>query len=812
MGEAQKSRILWLNQIGANDVAIVGGKTSSLGEMYNQLSSLGIRVPNGFAITAQGFKDHLAENKLVNLLNDCFAEMNPRSIQDMEQKAYWARQLILTSPLPANLEKEIVDAYEKLSAEFGEAETDVAVRSSATAEDLPGASFAGQQETYLNVKGKHRLIEACRKCFASLYTERAISYRSQFGFEQLQVSLSVCIQKMVRSDLASSGVIFTLDTETGFQNAVIISASYGLGENIVQGVVTPDEYSVFKPTLQGSYRPILRKELGSKEMKLVCDTGGEKMTKNIPVSAEDRQKYALSDDDILALAKWAVAIEEHYTKINGHKTPMDIEWAKDGVSEKVFILQARPETVQAKRQPTQITEYHLQQKGKVLVTGHSVGSKVGQGSVRVIHHVSECVQLQPGEIIVADKTDPDWEPFMKSAAAIITNQGSRTCHAAIVSRELGIPAIVGAAGATEVLRTQQKVTVSCAEGEVGKVYEGLLGYKVEEFNLSEFDTPQTKIMMNVADPANAFALSFLPQQGVGLAREEFIISNHVKIHPLALVHFDELKDLKAKSEIAQLTNRYTDKTQYFVDKLAEGIALIAAAFYPKDVILRLSDFKSNEYAHLLGGEEFEMKEENPMIGFRGASRYYDEHYEKGFALECKAVKKVRDEIGLLNLKVMIPFCRTPDEGKKVLAEMKKHQLVQGDRGLEVYMMCEIPSNVILAEQFSEIFDGFSIGSNDLTQLVLGVDRDSALVSGLFDERNPAVLSMIAQVIRVAKMKGKKIGICGQAPSDFPEFAAFLVQQGIDSISLNSDAVIKTTQVVLNAERKKRTVSDTLQLQ
>lgn len=796
-------RILWLSQIHADQIKMVGGKTASLGEMYNSLSKVGIRVPNGFAITTQGFQDHLKEHKLSGPLKDLFDEINITSPESLSEKSYWARQLILTSPLPQELEHEILEAYAKLSAESGESETDVAVRSSATAEDLPNASFAGQQETYLNVRGKYQLLEACRKCFASLFTERAISYRNRFGFDQLKVSLSVCVQKMVRSDLACSGVMFTIDTETGFPNVVLISAAYGLGENIVQGLVTPDEYCVFKPTLKDSIRPILRKELGSKETKLIYDIGGEKLTRNIPVSIEDREQYVLPDADILELARWGILVEEHYSKLRGESTPMDIEWAKDGKDGQLYLVQARPETVHSRRRTTIITESHLDEKGKVLIQGHSVGNKIGKGEVRVIQNLSDRDQLKSGEILVVDKTDPDWEPVMRNASAIITNSGSRTCHAAIVSRELGIPAIVGTKNATSLLRNGQKVTVSCAEGEIGKVYEGLLKYSVEEVDISKLERPNTKIMLNIADPAKAMALSFLPQSGVGLAREEFIITNYVKVHPLALIHFNELRDYTVRSEIIELTKHYKYMSQYFVDKLAEGIAMIASAFYPKDVILRFSDFKTNEYSHLLGGEQFEPHEENPMLGLRGASRYYHPLYQEGFALECQAIQRVRDHMGLTNLKVMIPFCRTPEEGKLVLAEMKKNGLVQGQNGLEVYVMCEIPSNVILAEQFADIFDGFSIGSNDLTQLILGVDRESHLLSDQFDERNEAVKSMISYAIRIARKKGKKIGICGQAPSDYPEYSTMLIQEGIDSISLNADAILKTLKVVLEEEKKKK---------
>ena len=796
-------RILWLNQIHADQIKVVGGKTASLGEMYNSLSKVCIRVPNGFAITTQGFQDHLKEHNLSTPLKDLFDEINITSSESLSEKSYWARQLILTSPLPQGLEREILEAYAKLSAESGESETDVAVRSSATAEDLPNASFAGQQETYLNVRGKHQLLEACRRCFASLFTERAISYRNRFGFDQLKVSLSVCVQKMVRSDLACAGVMFTIDTETGFPNVVLISAAYGLGENVVQGLVTPDEYFVFKPTLKESIQPILRKELGSRETKLIYDVGGERLTRNIPVSIEDREQYVLSDPDILELARWGVLVEEHYSKLRGESTPLDIEWAKDGKDGLLYLVQARPETVHSRRRATIITESHLEEKGKLLIQGHSVGNKIGKGEVRVLQSLSDRDQLKSGEILVVDKTDPDWEPIMRNASAIITNSGSRTCHAAIVSRELGIPAIVGTKNATSILHNGQKVTVSCAEGEVGNVYDGFLKYSVEEVDVGKLERPNTKIMLNIADPAKAMALSFLPQDGVGLARQEFIITNYVKVHPLALIHFNDLRDYTVRSEIIELTKHYKYMSQYFVDKLSEGIAMIASAFYPKDVILRFSDFKTNEYSHLLGGEQFEPREENPMLGLRGASRYYHPLYQKGFALECQAIQRVRDHMGLTNLKVMVPFCRTPEEGKLVLAEMKKNGLIQGQNGLEVYVMCEIPSNVILAEQFADIFDGFSIGSNDLTQLVLGVDRESHLLSEKFDERNEAVKYMITSAIRTARKKGKKIGICGQAPSDYPEYSTMLVKEGIDSISLNADAILKTLKVILEEEKKRK---------
>ena len=664
---------------------------------------------------------------------------------------------------------------------------------------LPDASFAGQQETYLNVHGTSALLETCKRCFASLFTDRAISYRVDKGFDHFKVALSIGVQRMVRSDLACSGVMFTIDTESGFRDAVMISAAYGLGENVVQGSVTPDEYTVFKTTLKTGHRPILQKTVGSKEFKLIYDTGGGKMVKNVPVAPGDRAKLALTDDEVLELARWACIVEDHYSAKRGQPAPMDLEWAKDGNTGELFIVQARPETVQSRKDLDVLETYRLEQRSTVLTSGRSVGAKIATGKVRVIQSVAHIGQFQAGEVLVTDKTDPDWQPIMKKAAAIITNRGGRTCHAAIVSRELGVPAIVGTEHGTEALKDGQIVTVSCAEGDTGFVYEGELPFDVERTDLKSLGKPRTKVMMNLANPEEAFAISFIPNDGVGLARMEFIISTYIKIHPLALIDFAKLADAQAKAEIEKLTAGYTDKPQFFVDKLAQGVAMIAAAFYPKDVILRLSDFKTNEYANLIGGKAYEPGEENPMIGFRGASRYYHPRYQAGFALECRAVKKVRDEMGLTNLKLMIPFCRTVEEGRRVQAEMAKHGLKRGQDGLEIYVMCEIPSNVILAEEFADIFDGFSIGSNDLTQLILGVDRDSEIVAPIFDERNPAVKKMIAQVIATCRAKGRKIGICGQAPSDYPEFAQFLVEQGIDSISLNPDTVLKTTLAILETE-------------
>jgi pyruvate,water dikinase len=793
--------------IGIGDVASVGGKNASLGEMVRELTPMGVRVPDGFAVTAGAYRDFLAASGLDTRLREILTGLDTRDVKDLQARGLRSRQAILGAALPAGLQEAIRRGYDRLGAGASEP-VDVAVRSSATAEDLPDASFAGQQETYLNVQGHQALLDACRRCFASLFTDRAISYRVDKGFDHFKIALSVGVQRMVRSDLAASGVMFTIDTETGFRDVVLINAAYGLGENVVQGSVNPDEYCVFKPTLRSGYRPILHKRLGNKEFKLIYDVGGGRMTKNVPVSPDDRERFAITDDEILALALWACQVEDHYASRLGRPSPMDLEWAKDGRTGELFILQARPETVQSRRPPGAVETYRLTREGRVLVTGRSVGEKIGRGHVRVIKGVHELDQFRDGEVLVTDKTDPDWEPTMKKAAAIVTNRGGRTCHAAIVSRELGLPAVVGTERATEVLRGGQGVTVSCAGGESGVVYDGLLEFEVRRHELGELQRPRTRIMMNVGNPEEAFRLSALPNDGVGLAREEFIISTSIQVHPMALFEFDRLDDPALRAEIARKTTGYADKPGYFVDKLAQGVATIAAAFYPKDVIVRLSDFKTNEYANLLGGRRYEPTEENPMLGFRGASRYYDPRYRDGFALECRAMKVVRDEMGLTNLKLMVPFCRTVEEARKVLAEMEMHGLRRGDRGLEVYVMCEIPSNVILALEFAEVFDGFSIGSNDLTQLVLGVDRDSEIVAHIFDERNPAVMMMIRSVICAAHAKGRKIGICGQAPSDYPEFARFLVEEGIDSISLNPDAIPRTTLTVLEIESAAATPSAT----
>lgn len=782
------------------DVPLVGGKNASLGEMCRELAGQGVKVPDGFAITADAYRHFLEQAGVDRQIREILRGLNTRDVENLRDRGRRVRQAILGAELPAALAAEIVAAYDRLSEAAGGL-LDVAVRSSATAEDLPDASFAGQQETYLNVQGHQLLLDTCRRCFASLFTDRAISYREDKGFDHFKIALSIGVQRMVRADTGTSGVMFSIDTETGFRDAVLINAAYGLGENVVQGSVNPDEYYVFKPTLKQGFRPILQKRLGTKEFKLIYDVGGTRMTRNVPVPPEDRARFALSDDDVLILARWACVIEEHYTKKRGQLSPMDMEWAKDGLTGELFIVQARPETVQSQKTRDALEVYELRNAGSILVRGRSVGEKIGRGPVKVIRSAAHLEQFRDGEVLVTDKTDPDWEPTMKRAAAIVTNRGGRTCHAAIVSRELGLPAIVGCENATELLHDGQPVTVSCAEGESGFVYDGLLDYAVRKIDLTELPRPKTKVMMNVGNPEEAFRLSLIPNDGVGLAREEFIITTYIKIHPMALLEYAALTDPAVRREIDRLTVGYVDKPQYFVDKLAEGVAMIAAAFYPRDVIVRLSDFKTNEYANLLGGKAYEPVEENPMLGFRGASRYYDDRYRNAFALECRAMKKVRDEMGLTNVKLMVPFCRTVEEGRRVIAEMNRNGLKQREQGLEVYVMCEIPSNIILADELSDVFDGFSIGSNDLTQLVLGVDRDSEIVAHVFDERNAAVKTMIASVIRTARKRGRKIGICGQAPSDYPEFADFLVEQGIDSISLNPDTVLRTTVRIAATEKR-----------
>jgi len=813
----QKKFILWFNEIGIDDVPMVGGKNASLGEMYQNLHTQGIKVPNGFAITAYAYRYFLKYAGIEDEIKKVLKGLDTHDMQNLTMKGRAVRDIIRLAEFPPDLTQAIYSSYDKLAEEFGQQgmdTLDVAIRSSATAEDLPDASFAGQQDTFLNIRGRRSVLDACRKCFASLFTNRAISYRHDKGFGQFEVSLSIAVQKMVRSDSAYSGVIFSIDTETGFQDVVFVTAAYGLGENVVQGVVNPDEYYVFKPTLKQGKRAIISRKVGDRNIKMVYSLEDETTIKNVATTLAERHRYVMDDDEILKVAEWACLIEEHYSKEAGHFKPMDIEWAKDGDgvnvgSGELFIVQARPETIHSRMDATKYESYRLLEKGEILATGTAVGTKVGQGVAHLIQSTMEMDQFKEGEVLVTPMTDPDWEPVMKIAAAIVTNKGGRTCHAAIVSRELGIPCVIGTGNGDEIIQTGQEITVSCCEGETGHVYQGHLQYEVETFNLDELPETRTKIMMNVGLPEKAFSQCMIPSDGVGLAREEFIINSHIGIHPLALLEYNKLKE-KARTDqqvagvvykIEEITSVYEDKVRFFVDKLAEGISRIAAAFYPNDVIVRLSDFKTNEYENLLGGYLYEPKESNPMIGWRGASRYYDKTFMPAFELECLALHKARSEVGLTNIKVMVPFCRTPDEGRKVIEIMKRFGLTQGEDGLEVYVMCEIPSNVICADQFADIFDGFSIGSNDLTQLVLGLDRDSSLVSHLYDERNDAVKRLVKQVIDVAKKKGRKIGICGQAPSDFPDFAEFLVECGIDSMSLIPDTVIKTKLAVAEKEKE-----------
>jgi pyruvate,water dikinase len=792
--------ILWFDQLGIEDVPLVGGKNASLGEMYRELTNKGVKVPNGFAITAKSYFYLLDKSSLRDEIKNILSDLDTTDMTNLAERGHKVRELIRHAEFPEDLKNEMFSAYKNLEKEFGE-HCDVAVRSSATAEDLPDASFAGQQETYLNVRGPDQLLNACRKCFASLFTNRAISYRVDKDFDHFNVGLSIAVQKMVRSDKASSGVMFSIDTESGFKDAVFLTASWGLGENVVQGAVNPDEYYIFKPTLKQGKRPIVTKQLGSKQLTMVYDEGGQKLVKNLPTPMEKQKQFALKDDEVLKLADWACIIEDHYSKKAGHFKPMDMEWAKDGVTGELFIVQARPETVMSRKDVSKVQEYVMEEQGDIIVKGKSVGTKIGAGEANVIMDVKDINNFKKGQVLVTDMTDPDWEPIMKIASAIVTNRGGRTCHAAIISRELGIPCVVGTLNGSEKIKSGHDVTVSCAGGDEGVVYSGKLKFKIDETDISHMPETKTKIMMNIGTPEMAFEQSFIPNKGVGLAREEFIINSWIQIHPMALLKFDQLKDQEAKKKIEELTAGYSNKEDYFVDKLAEGIAKITCAFYPKPVIIRLSDFKTNEYANLIGGKEFEPVEDNPMIGWRGSSRYYKDGYKEGFALECKAIKKVREEMGLTNLEVMIPFCRTVSEGKKVLGVMEEHGLKRGENGLRVIGMCEIPSNVILAEEFLEIFDGFSIGSNDLTQLTLGLDRDSEIVSDIYDERNEAVKKLVKQVIDVANGKGKYIGICGQAPSDYEDFAIFLVESGIHSMSLNPDTVIKTTLKIAEKEKE-----------
>jgi pyruvate,water dikinase len=786
--------VRWFGDLRSKDVPSVGGKNASLGEMVSTLKDQGIRVPDGFATTSDAFWKFLDENDIRDKIDGLIKELHKGS-KSLSQVGSSIRKLFTRSEFPADVADEIKEAYKELSKRYRVNRVDVAVRSSATAEDLPEASFAGQQETFLNIKGEKALMDACRKCYASLFTNRAITYREEHGFHHMDVALSVGVQKMVRSDRASAGVMFSIDTETGFPDVVVINGAWGLGENVVQGSVTPDEWVVFKPLLHKRNRkPIIEKSLGNKAKKMIYSTKGKKSVKNTRTTQKERQAFVLNDQEVLQLSRWAVAIEKHYEK------PMDIEWAKDGKNGGLFIVQARPETVQSRKEASSLKKYTLQEKGKRLLTGLAIGEAIAAGKVCLIKSADNIDQFEKGSLLVTEMTDPDWVPIMRQSIGIITDHGGRTCHAAIVSRELGIPAIVGTGQATKVLKGGQKATLSCAEGDKGFVYEGVLKYEEAEVSL-EVPKTRTQVMLNIASPGAAMSWWRLPTEGIGLARMEFIINNIIKIHPMALIQYDRLRDKETKKQIRELTKNYKKKTEYFVDLLARGIAKIAATQYPHPVIVRMSDFKTNEYANLIGGREFEPEESNPMIGWRGASRYYAEGYRAGFELECQAIKRVRQEIGLDNVLIMIPFCRTLEEADRVIKILAKNGLRRGLNGLEVYVMCEIPSNVVQADMFAKRFDGFSIGSNDLTQLALGIDRDSSQLAEQFDERNETVKRLIRSVIRDAHKAGRKVGICGQGPSDYPDFAAFLVEEGIDSISLNPDSVIGVKKHIAKVEQR-----------
>lgn len=788
------------NEIDMNSVNIVGGKNAALGEMIQNLMTKGINVPDGFATTSQAYWDFLDKNNIRGKLTYILDELDKKDFSNLHEIGTLCRMLILAADIPENIKNSIKESYRALNVKYNEP-IQVAVRSSATAEDLPTASFAGQQETFLNIKGEDELIDACVKCYASLFTDRAIKYREDNDFEHMKVALSIGVQKMVRADKASAGVGFTIDTESGFEKVIFLTGSWGLGENVVQGNVNPDEFYVFKPSLKMNKKAIISKKLGSKGKTMIyaddLDLSSPALTiVNTDTPQEMRERFVLDDKEIETLARWAMTIEEHY------KRPMDIEWAKDGLTGELFIVQARPETVHtAKKDAYKVHTYNLKEKGKILAQGRSVGSKIAAGKARVLKSPEESDKLQAGEVLIADMTNPDWDPILKKASAIVTNKGGRTSHAAIVAREIGAVAVVGTGNATENIKDGQEVTVSCVEGENGIIYEGILNWEEQEIDTKQIKMPKTQVMLILGDPDQAFRLSHLPNNGVGLMRLEFVINNAIKIHPMALVKFNELQDQEAKRQIECLTKLYKNKEDYFVDQLSQAVATIAAAFYPNDVIVRMSDFKTNEYANLIGGHEFEPKEENPMLGFRGASRYYNPRYKEGFRLECRAMKVVREDMGLSNVKLMIPFCRTPDEGRKVVEVMEEFGLKRGENGLEIYVMAEIPSNVIQANQFAEIFDGFSIGSNDLTQLSLGVDRDSSIVNELFNEKNDTTKDLVSMAIDKAKENHKKIGLCGQAPSDYPEFAQFLVEHNIDSISFNPDALIQGIENINEAENR-----------
>ncbi|HTT09890.1 MAG TPA: phosphoenolpyruvate synthase [Burkholderiaceae bacterium] len=793
--------IRFFNEIGIEDVPSVGGKNASLGEMYRELTPRGVLVPNGFAITAPAYRYVLERAGATGRLRDVLAGLRADDVKDLARRGAEAREIVYGAQLPADLREEILAGYRKLREEYGP-DLGVAVRSSATAEDLPDVSFAGMHETFLNVRGEEALLDACRRCFASLFTDRAIHYRIDKGFDHFKVALSIGIMKMVRADLAASGVIFSLDTESGFRDVVFITGAYGLGENVVQGAVDPDEFYVFKPAVQAGHRAVLRRSLGSKKIRMVYAEGGSRLTtRNVPTSDADRDRFCIADDEALTLADFAIDIEKHYSAKAGSARPMDIEWAKDGLDGRLYVVQARPETVASQRRGNVLEDYALKGSGEVLTSGRSVGEKIASGAVRVVHDLARLAEFRPGEVLVADTTTPDWEPVMKTAGAVVTNRGGRTCHAAIVARELGIPAIVGADRATVALKNGEMVTVSCAEGAVGKVYRGRVPFDVQRTDLTELPRPLTRIMVNLGNPELAFKTSFLPNDGVGLARMEFIISESIKAHPMALVHPEKVGDPAERAAIEKLCRAHQKPADFFVERLSEGVGTIAAAFYPKPVIVRMSDFKTNEYATLIGGRWFEPAEQNPMLGFRGAARYAHPAYAEGFALECAAMRRVRDTMGLTNVKLMIPFCRRIQEAEQVLEAMAKLGLARGQNGLEIYVMCEIPNNVIQIDAFAKCFDGFSIGSNDLTQLTLGVDRDSEIVSFDYDERDAGVKEMIRLAVEGCQRNRRHSGLCGQAPSDYPEMAEYLVEIGIDSMSLNPDAVVKTTLKVLEIERR-----------
>ena len=787
--------IRWFNELTINDIPLVGGKNASLGEMYRELAGQGVIVPNGFAITAEAYRYMLDQTRAWAKLHEFLDVVDDADVADLAKRAQQARDLVYAAPLPDDLQQQILAAFKQLQQQYGDDLT-VAVRSSATAEDLPTASFAGQQDTYLNIRGGHALLDACKRCFASLFTDRAIHYRLDQGFDHFKIGLSIGVMKMVRSDLAASGVMFSLDTESGFKDAVFITGAYGLGENVVQGAVDPDEFYVHKPTFAQGYRSVLRRVLGAKKIKMVYSDGRTREPiRNIATSNDERNRFCIDDADVLTLADYALKIEQHYGR------PMDMEWAKDGLDGRLYIVQARPETVASQLVGHVLEQYRLNQAGEVIVKGHATGSKIAAGTARVIDNVAKLSTFKPGEVLVADMTTPDWEPVMKMASAIVTNRGGRTCHAAIIARELGVPAVIGCDNATALLETGMDVTVSCAEGDMGKVYRSRLDFSVQRTDLAQMQRPKTKIMLNLGNPELAFKHSFLPNDGVGLARMEFIITEYIKAHPMALIHPEKVADAEELQQLQALIQGYDKPEDFFIQRLAEGVGTIAAAFYPKPVVVRMSDFKTNEYATLLGGRWFERDEANPMIGFRGASRYVHPAYAEGFALECAAMKRVREQMGLTNVILMIPFCRRLEEAVKVLDYMAECGLKRGDNGLEIYVMCEIPNNVILIDAFAELFDGFSIGSNDLTQLTLGVDRDSEIVANDFDERDPGVKKMIKLAVEGARRNHRHSGLCGQAPSDYPEMAEYLVEIGIDSMSLNPDTVLKTTQQILDLEKR-----------